>query len=90
MDEMTSFGMIAGILGLILFIALLKQRAQLLLQFLVRLALGAVCIFFTNDFLKNQGILLEVGLNPATLLTVGILGFNGFVLLYGILACEFL
>lgn len=90
MEDMASFGIIAGILGVVLFIVLLKQRAQLVLQVFVRLALGAICIFFTNNFLAGQGIAWEVGINPVSLLTVGVLGISGFVLLYGIVACNFL
>ena len=90
MDTTISFGVIAGVCGLVLIIAVLKQRAQLMLNFLVRTALGAICILFVNDFLKEQGIALVVGLNPVSLLTAGILGFSGIALLYAIVACKFL
>lgn len=90
MDNMTQFGLIAGICGLVLLIALLKRRAQLVLNFLVRTALGAIGVIFTNDFFAAQGIAIAVGLNPASLLTIGILGFGGFALLYGIVTCKFL
>lgn len=90
MDSMTQFGIIAGICILVIFIALLKRRSQVILNFLVRMVLGAICIIFTNDFLAGQEISIAVGLNPVSLLTVGILGFSGFALLYGIVFCKFL
>ncbi len=90
MNTTLAFGMIAGVCGLVLIIAVLKQRAQLLLNFLVRVALGSICILFTNDFLAERGIALSVGLNPVSLLTAGALGFSGVALLYGIVACKYL
>lgn len=90
MDRVIWFGVIAGSCALVLCIALLKRRSQLVLNFLVRVALGAVGIIFTNDFLVQQGISIAVGLNPVSLLTVGVLGFGGFALLYAIMASKFL
>ena len=87
---MVSYGWLLGTLALILLIALLKRRAQLLLNFLVRMVLGAFCIVFVNDLLAAQGIALAVGINPVSLLTSGTLGFSGVALMYGILACQFL
>ncbi len=90
MEFMVSFALVAGICVLVLVIAMLKRRAQFLLNFLVRMTLGAICITFVNDLLASQGIGLAVGLNPVSLLTSGILGFGGVALLYAILACNFL
>lgn len=90
MGNMVSYGWMLGALALVLLIALLKRRAQLLLNFLVRMVLGAFCIVFVNDLLAAQGIALAVGINPVSLLTSGTLGFSGVALMYGILACQFL
>ena len=90
MGRVVSFVVVGGACGVVLLIAVLKQRAQILLNFLVRLVLGVICIFFVNDFLAGQGINLAVGLNPISLLTSGILGFSGVALLYAISACKFL
>ena len=78
------------ICGLVLMIGVLKSRAEFVLNFLVRMILGAICIVFLNNFFDTQGIALAVGLNPVSLLTSGTLGFSGVALLYGILACRFL
>ena len=90
MEMIAAFGLMAGICGLVVFIALLKRRSQVVLNFLVRMVLGAICITFVNDLLASQGISLCVGLGPVSLLTSGTLGFGGVALLYAILACEFL
>lgn len=85
-----SFVAVGGACGLVLLIAVLKQRAQILLNFLVRLILGAVCIYLVNNFLSAQGISVAVGFNPISLLTSGTLGFSGVALLYAISSCKFL
>lgn len=88
--SLVSCGMMAGSCMLVLIIALLKRRAQVVLNFLVRMALGITCIIFVNQLLEMQGIAVAVGINPITLLTTGMLGFSGVALLYGILLCSFL
>lgn len=87
---MNSYGLVAGSCALVLLIAALKRRAQFILNFLVRMVIGAVCIVGANELLAAQGIPLAVGINPITLLTSGSLGFGGVALLYGILLCQFL
>lgn len=90
MEKITAFQIMAGMLLLVLGIVLLKQKSQIVWNFLVRSVLGAICILFTNDFLAAQGIAVAVGLNPVSLLTVGTLGFGGLAALYGILFTQFL
>lgn len=90
MQQTEAFGVILAILGAVLLIAAVKRKSQVLLNFLVRTVLGAICVIFTNDYLAAQGIALAVGLNPVSLLTLGTLGVGGFALLYGIVACKFL
>lgn len=85
-----SFFTIAGICGVVLLIVFLKRRAQALLYFCVKMGLGAIGISFINKALAAQGIMIAVGVNPISLLTVGILGFSGLALLYGISFCKFL
>ena len=61
-----------------------EQRSNLLSNFIVRAIIGSAMIFFINEFLSAQGITVQVGLNPWTVLTSGILGTPGVALLYGI------
>ncbi len=90
MDTLVAIQMIGAICGIVIFILILKKRAHLVLNFLVRMVLGAIGIIFFNDFLQNQGIAISVGLNPVSLLTAGTLGFPGVALLYGVVAIKFL
>lgn len=75
---------------LVVCVGLLKKRAEFLLTFLVRMVVGGIAIFFTNKFFASQEIDLMVGINPISILTVGILGTGGFALLYGIMIYRLL
>ncbi len=61
-----------------------EQKQQPFTNFIVRAIIGSAMIFFVNEFLSAQGITVQVGLNPWTVLTSGILGTPGVALLYGI------
>jgi inhibitor of the pro-sigma K processing machinery len=86
------YGVIAivGICLLILVIGILKQKAQLVLYFCARIALGMAGVYFLNNFLKSQEVSALVGMNPVSALTIGFLGISGFALLYGILFYQML
>ena len=84
MDQKMGMVVLAIICGIILLVLLLRKRAQIILNFLVRTVLGAIMILLVNDILQKQGFDIYVGLNPVTLLTSGTLGFPGVALLYGI------
>ena len=81
---------LAVICGIILLVLLLRKRAQIILNFLVRTVLGAIMILLVNDILQKQGFDIYVGLNPVTLLTSGTLGIPGVCLLYSITWYQFL
>lgn len=85
MEEKNVFMIMAGICALVLLIGVLKQKAAILLNILVRTIVGCVGIILLNDFLQKQGIPVSAGLNPLNLLTIGSLGTGGFALIYGIL-----
>lgn len=66
-----------------------EQRSNLLSNFIVRAIIGSAMIFFINEFLSAQGIAVQVGLNPWTVLTSGILGTPGLRFSMGYLSMEF-
>ena len=47
-----------------------------ILNFLLRGILGTIAIYFINGALAKMGISLGIGINAATVLTSGILGFR--------------
>lgn len=90
MEYQTGVAIIGVMCVVVLIIGILKKRAELLLNFLVRMVLGLVCAYFFNNFLELQGIPVKVGINPLSALTFGTLGSGGFGLLYGISFYHFL
>lgn len=81
---------IAGACGIVLMIVLFRKNTEILVNFLLRMVMGVICIYCVNQFLAGQNIAVAVGINPASVLTVGSLGIPGFVLLYGVLAIQIL
>lgn len=62
----------------------MKNRVELLLNFLLRAVFGMIAIFLINSFLQDKGLAGSVGINPLSFVTSGLLGFPGVALLYGI------
>ena len=90
MELYYGIGAIAGICVLVLLIGVMKQKAQAVFIFALRCIAGSVGISVVNELLKSQGIAVSAGINPASVLTVGVLGICGFALIYGILFYKFL
>ena len=54
MEEKNGFIIIIGICALVLLIGLLKQKAAIVLNILVRTIVGCVGIILLNDFLQKH------------------------------------
>ena len=61
-----------------------QKKKEWVLDILLRGMAGMAAIFFINQAFSGLGVGTLVGINPATLLTCGILGFPGLVALYGL------
>ena len=85
MDTEKSMLVIVAICAAVLLIGFLRQKAEIILNFIVRAVLGVVGIYGANMLLAQMGITASVGINAISVLTVGTLGTGGFGLLYGIL-----
>lgn len=81
---------VAGICLLVLLIGVLRRKAEVVLNFFVRMVVGMVGVYVVNMILARQGIDVSVGLNAVSALTLGSLGFGGFLLLYGVLFLNLL
>lgn len=91
MDDMYAAGILIAVCMLIIFIGRMKRFGDIMVSFLIRAALGLICIYFCNEvcvYFHMERI--TVGLNALSGLTCGILGFPGVALLYGIMALKFL
>lgn len=75
---------IIAVLGIVMFIIAVKTNSNLVLDFVIRSISGALLIFVMNQWLEIEGYPWSVGLNPGTVLTSGMLGFPGVILLFGI------
>ena len=76
--------LIVAVLGIVMFIIAVKTNSSLVLDFVIRSISGCLLIFVINQWLEMEGYSLSVGMNPGTVLTSGMLGFPGVILLFGI------
>lgn len=66
------------------------EKNHFWVNFIVRAILGMGIIFFTNQFLAQKEIAMQVGFNVVSLLATGFLGLPGVALLYGVVALPIL
>ena len=79
-------GMLAilGVCLIVLIIGAMGRKVEWLVNFILRAVMGTIGIYILNYIFASQQISVAVGINPFTILTSGILGFPGIVVLYGI------
>ncbi|HBA67987.1 MAG TPA: Pro-sigmaK processing inhibitor BofA [Lachnospiraceae bacterium] len=82
--------MIVGACIFVLMISAFRKKKEWIINFIFRSVIGTVAIFFMNGFLVSQGLSIAIGINPITVLTSGILGIPGLIMLYGINLYKFL
>ncbi|HJA94606.1 MAG TPA: pro-sigmaK processing inhibitor BofA family protein [Candidatus Eisenbergiella merdipullorum] len=82
--------MIGAACLLVLLVAAMRSRTQILLNFILRAVLGLLIIYFVDSFLDGRGIPVHVGLGAVSLVMSGLLGAPGVLLLYGIGVCAWL
>ena len=76
--------LIIAVCGIVMLILAVKTNSHLILNFILRSITGSLAIFGLNFLLEIQGYSVSIGLNLGTVLTSGILGFPGVILLFGI------
>lgn len=84
MEKMGSMAAILAVCILVLAIGAFGRKIEWIINFVLRAVLGTIGIYFLNNFLLASNISAAVGINPMTVLTSGILGLPGLVVLYGI------
>lgn len=65
-------------------VCIIKNKPKLILNAGLRAVAGAAGIYFLDFLLSSNGYVIQVGINEVTLLTNGLLGLPGFILLYGL------
>lgn len=84
MGQIESGLFIVGMLFIVMFIGAVRKKTEWFINFVLRMVLGTILIYFANNALKYYGIDLSVGINVISILTSGFLGIPGVVVLYGI------
>ena len=75
---------IIGAAVLLFAISFLGKKAEWFLNLVLRSVFGVIFMYFLNWGIEILGFTVAVGINAATALTVGILGFPGILVLYGL------
>lgn len=76
-----------GLIGaavILLIISFFGKKAEWLIDFVLRSIMGTIALYFINIGIASLGFAVTVGINLATVLTTGILGLPGIILLYGL------
>jgi inhibitor of the pro-sigma K processing machinery len=63
---------------------IVKKRVDLVFDFLLRACVGTAGIYLLDFILNISGFQIFVGVNTFTVLSNGLLGLPGFILLYGL------
>lgn len=84
MDYYMSGMMIVAACIFVLLIGAFRKQKEWIINFVLRAVTGTAAAFFINGFFVSKGVLIAIGINPITVITSGILGFPGLIMLYGI------
>lgn len=84
MENSMGIILIVAFCVVILLIGAVRTKMEWLLNVVMRSVLGTIAIYFINLALAGMGIFLGVGINTVTILTCGILGIPGLLVIYGI------
>lgn len=79
-----------GAAVLLLILSFFARKAEWLINFVLRSIMGTIAIYFINTGVTFLGLSTVVGINAASVLTTGILGIPGIVMLYGLSIYEIL
>ncbi len=83
MEKIILVGIIVICIGFIAF-CLIRRRPELLLDFALRACVGTAGVCLLDFVLRSQGYQFTAGVNILTVLSNGLMGLPGFILLYGI------
>jgi hypothetical protein len=83
MDSIIFIGVAIACLIFILICAI-RRRPDLIVNFGLRASIGTLGIYLLDLVLRTKGYHVNVGINGVSVLTNGLLGLPGFILLYGL------
>lgn len=65
-------------------VCIIRRRPDLIVDFVLRACVGTAGIYLLDFVLGFAGYQINVGVNVFTILSNGLLGLPGFILLYGL------
>ena len=82
---MTTYIIIGVVIVLCIFIViyLCKYHANYIFSLLLRTIFGLTCVYLINSAFEELEITTMVGINLISIITIGLLGIPGVILLYG-------
>lgn len=83
---MENYILIGIIVACLVFIGIciIKRRPDRIINFGLRACIGTAGIYLLDLILRTRGFEINVGVNGVSVLTNGLLGLPGFILLYGL------
>ena len=90
MEQLGSCFFIDGILVIVIFIGRIRRKAEWVINFILRMFMVTICIYFLNSALTRYSVEFCLAINPFSVLTSGFLGIPGIAALYGIKFYKFL
>lgn len=75
---------IVGMLFIVIFIGAVRKKVECIINFVLRMILGTIVIYFANQIFLFYGLSLSVAINPLSILISGFLGIPGVVVLYAV------
>jgi inhibitor of the pro-sigma K processing machinery len=85
MENMILIGIIAACIVFII-VCVIRKRPNLIVNFGLRAVIGTAGIYLLDLVLSSRGYGINVGINGVSVVTNGMLGLPGFLLLYGLAA----
>jgi inhibitor of the pro-sigma K processing machinery len=83
MENYILIGIIIACTAFIIF-CLVRKRPDRIINFGLRACIGTAGIYLLDLILRFRGVDINVGVNGISVLTNGLLGLPGFLLLYGL------
>lgn len=82
--ESIVFAAIIAICVVFIGVCIIKRRPDLIVNFVLRACVGTAGIYLLDLVLGLGGYKITVGVNAFTVLSNGLLGLPGFIMLYGL------
>lgn len=82
--EQIALAIIIAICVIFIIVCIIIRRPDLIMDFVLRSFVGTAGIYLLDFVLSLAGYQVSVGINAFSILSNGLLGLPGFILLYGL------